>query len=506
MNTEILNAYLKLQNGSDVRGIAISSENGPANLHKKEARTICAAFAAFLSRKTGRAVKDLRIGIGHDSRLSAGELLDGAAEGFALAGAETFDCGLVSTPSMFLSTVLPESDFDGAVMITASHMPLDRNGLKFFSRASGLEHDDITQILKAAAENVLTDSPDKKPEKFDLLSLYCEHMKNIIRQEVKAEDYEHPLKGIHIVVDAGNGAAGFFADRILKPLGADTEGSVFLDPDGSFPNHIPNPENPEAMAAVKKATLDAGADLGVIFDCDGDRGAVVLDDGEEANRNTLIALLSSILEEKFPGSTIVTDSVTSDELTDFLENELGLKHLRFKRGYKNVIDKGIELNQKGIDCELAIETSGHGALKENYFSDDGAYLAVKIICQMARMKKEGKGLQDLIDRLGQPKDAREIRLRISGENFREYGEKVLEDFKEFAGGDDRFHIVEPNYEGVRISFDDEEVKGWVLLRMSLHEPKMPMNLEAKAEGGTAVILRRLKPFFASYDRLTGFEV
>ena len=247
-------------------------------------------------------------------------------------------------------------------------------------------------------------------ETFDMRAVYCEHMKDVIRREVNAEDYEHPLSGLHIVEDAGNGAAGFYATEILEPLGADISGSVFLDPDGTFPNHVPNPENPTAMEAARSATLAAGADLGVIFDCDGDRGAVVFSDGTEVNRNTLIALLSVIVAEQAPGSVIVTDSVTSDELSVFLTEELGLKHLRFKRGYKNVIDKGIELNNAGEVCELAIETSGHGAFRENRFSDDGAYIATKIICRMAKLRQEGKTIGSLIEKLGQPAEAAEMRL------------------------------------------------------------------------------------------------
>ncbi|MCI1723130.1 MAG: phosphomannomutase/phosphoglucomutase [Lachnospiraceae bacterium] len=494
--------YLKLQNGSDVRGIALTSENGEANLTAVEARTIAAAFTGWLSAKTGKPCADLRIGIGHDSRLTADSLSQAACEGACSKGAQVFLCGLVSTPSMFLSTVLKESSFDGSVMITASHMPSDRNGLKFFTKDGGLEKNEITEILKDAASSELAASLPAEGKPFDLLTAYCSHLKEIMKKEVGAADYEHPLKGLKIVEDAGNGAAGFFAPRILEALGADTEGSVFLDPDGKFPNHIPNPENPAAMEAIRKATVEAKADLGVIFDCDGDRAAVVLGNGEEANRNTLIALISAIIAEQHPKSTVVTDSVTSDELTEFLNGKLGLKHLRFKRGYKNVIDKGIELNAAGEDCELAIETSGHGALKENYFSDDGAYLCVKIICRMARLKAEGKKISDLIADLGQPAEAREIRFTIAGEGFRDYGLQVLKDFEAFAAADERFHIVTPNYEGVRVSFDDPEVKGWVLLRMSLHEPKMPMNLESKEKGGLDVILGRIRPFFEKYDRLS----
>ena len=504
-NESVLNTYLKLQNGSDVRGIAITSENGPANLHEEEARAIARAFVSYLVKKTGKEAADLKVGVGHDSRLSADVLTKGAAQGITAAGAKGFNCGLVSTPSMFNSTILPGSDFDGAVMITASHMPYDRNGLKFFTKEGGLEHEDVTEILKEAADYADMSEREDGSQAFALLTLYADHMKDIIKKEVQAEDYDHPLKGLHIVVDAGNGAGGFFAPRILEDLGADTTGSVFLDPDGHFPNHIPNPEDKDAMEAIRKATLDSKADLGVIFDCDGDRGAVVLDDGEEANRNTLIALLAAILCRQYPGSTVVTDSVTSDELAEFLEGSLGMKHLRYMRGYKNVINKGIELNAAGEECDLAIETSGHGAMKENYFSDDGAYIAVKIICEMARMRKEGRKIQELIADLKQPAEAKEIRFKISGEDFKAYGQQVLNDFRALAESDSRFHIVEPNFEGIRVAFDDEEVKGWVLLRMSLHEPKMPMNLESREAGGTDIILDRIRPFFVKYDRLTGLN-
>ena len=126
---------------------------------------------------------------------------------------------------------------------------------------------------------------------------------------------------------------------MLEPLGADVAGSQFLDPDGNFPNHSPNPEDAAAMASAVKATLAAKADLGVIFDTDVDRSAVIDADGAELNRNKLIALLSAIVLDEHPGTTIVTDSVTSDGLAAFIEAKGG-KHVRYMRGYKNVIDKG----------------------------------------------------------------------------------------------------------------------------------------------------------------------
>ena len=110
------------------------------------------------------------------------------------------------------------------------------------------------------------------------------------------------------------------------------------------------------------------------------------------NTGYSIAMIAAILAPQYPGGTVVTDSVTSDRLTDFLEKELRLKHMRYMRGYKNVINKCKELNAAGVCCPLAMETSGHGALKENYYLDDGAYLAVKLVCALANAKHSGKNI------------------------------------------------------------------------------------------------------------------
>ena len=501
-----------LQNGNDVRGAAIASANEKLSLTPDIAGFIAAGFILFLSEKLGKTPSQLRIGIGRDSRLTGNDLLSGTSVG--LGEATVYDCGMISTPAMFQSTVLKESDFDASVMITASHLPFNRNGMKFFTKDGGLEHDELTAVLQKAADianQFGTATEDGlvraaapythigKRESFDLLSLYADNLCRIIKEKVKSADKEHPLKGLHIVVDAGNGAAGFFADRILQKLGADTSGSVFLEPDGTFPNHIPNPENAAAMDAVKSAVLQSKADLGVIFDCDGDRGAVVFSDGTEVNRNTLIALLAAIAKDDAPHSVIVTDSVTSDELTEFLENSLEMKHLRFKRGYKNVIDKAIALNQSGIDCPLAIETSGHGAFRENYFSDDGAYLSVMIICRLAMMRAQGKELSSLIADLKQPAEALEKRYSIKDTpDFKAYSRNVLNSFQIFAEKEPMFHIVTPNYEGIRVSFDDDGAKGWMLVRASLHDPVIPVNIESCVKGGSKRILERVQPFFDSF--------
>ncbi len=497
-------SYLKLQNGSDIRGVALEGVEGEeVNLTTEAARNIAVAFADFLADRQGLSYENMRIGIGHDSRLSADDLKRGVINGIKDRGCRAYDCGLTSTPSMFMSTVLEGFEYDGAVMITASHLPFNRNGLKLFTREGGLESKDIKEVLEKAA--VISSMSHKvefaEAETADLVGAYSRHMQNIIKEEVQAEDYEHPLKGLHIVVDASNGVGGYFT-KVLEGLGASTEGSICLDPDGTFPNHVPNPENKQAMEAVRKATLDAGADLGIIFDTDGDRAAVVFSDGEEINQNAIIALMAAILSEKYPHTTVVTDSVTSNHLTDFLEKDLQMKHHRFKRGYKNVINEAIRLNKEGEETHLAIETSGHGAVKENYFLDDGAYMSVKIICKLAKCRQEGKQIQDLIAGLKKPVESEECRLKILTDDFKAYGAKVLEDFMAFAESQETFQVVANNYEGVRINFDDEEVQGWMLMRMSLHDPIIPMNFETEKTGGVEILLNRIRPFLSAYSKLS----
>ena len=498
---------LKLQNGSDIRGVAIEGVEGEdVTLTANSAAKIGKAFVEWFCKKTGKKAEELKIGLGRDSRITGPSLLNAMSCGILSAGANVVRCELATTPAMFMSIVFEQTKFDASAMITASHLPFNRNGIKLFNADGGLEHEDITEILEIAAEisdNEADNILDKQLEKsndaprFDLLTVYAEHLKNAILKGCNAGDT--PLKGLHIVVDSGNGASGFFVDKILKPLGANAEGSQFLEPDGMFPNHIPNPENKEAMKAIQEAVLENKADLGLIFDTDVDRMSAVFADGSEINRDSIIALISAILAPEYPGSTIITDSVTSDRLTYFLQDVLGLKHLCYMRGYKNVINKQKELNAKGEVSPLAMETSGHGALKDNYFLDDGAFLAVKLIIALANANREGKKLESLIEKLPPLVEEGEYRFKIQTEDFKAYGKDVLAQFK--ARAEAKGYEMPQSYEGVRLSFKGEDVQGWILLRLSLHDPVMPMNIEGGRKGDLAKLVAIAKELTDGFDKL-----
>ena len=489
--------YKKLQNGSDIRGVALEGIEGQhVNLTEQACKDIGRGFAVWLSKKTGNK-ENLRVAVGRDSRLSGPQLCAWICDAMVQQGLQVTDFGMASTPAMFMATVTEGYQYDGTVMITASHLPFNRNGFKFFTAGGGLESADIKEILTYAGGSDTTGFAPGSLSGSQFMDTYAGILADKIRS---ATGEQKPLDGFRVVVDAGNGAGGFYADKVLKPLGANTDGSRFLEPDGSFPNHIPNPEDKEAMVSITEAVKETHADLGIIFDTDVDRAGAVLADGSELNRNRIIAMLSAILLREHPGTTIVTDSITSTGLAKFIAEKGGVHH-RFKRGYKNVINESIRLNNNGQDSQLAIETSGHGALKENYFLDDGAYLVTKLLIELARCRKEGYTLASLIAELEEPAESIEFRMNILEEDFKSYGQKVIEELNTYATQKEGWSLAPDNYEGVRVNLDENHGNGWFLLRLSLHDPLLPLNIESNSVGGAKKIAQELVGFLSGYSML-----
>ena len=506
--------YKALQNGSDIRGVAMEVPGGkPVDLTDEAIADLGRGFVRWLSERCGKAPESLGIAVGRDSRITGPHIQEVLCEALGKAGASVLDCGMATTPAMFMATVNDEVAPEGSVMITASHLPSERNGLKFFTRDGGLDKADISKIIEYAEESSAEAKAVPSVYEFYLMDFYAIHLKRIIckglgeepaiDKKTGREVFGQPLKGLKIVVDAGNGAGGFYVSDVLEPLGADCSGSQFLEPDGSFPNHIPNPENKEAMESICAAVKAAKADLGIIFDTDVDRSAAVDEHGREIGRNRIVALAAVLASEGHPGTTIVTDSITSTQLGRFLTEDLRLKHLRFKRGYKNVINKGLELNAAGTDCQLAIETSGHAAMKENWFLDDGAYLATRIVIKAAQLKERGLGISSLLEKLEDPLEAKEIRFKIGAEDFASYAQGVLDRIEAAvkAGELPGASLELPNYEGVRINFDKEHGCGWLLIRKSLHDPVMPMNVESDIPGGVDMIVRQFELILKEFPLL-----
>ena len=474
------------KSGTDIRGFGCVQVHDPLYLSNEAVQRMTKGFVDWLRNKTNQ--QTLTIAVGHDSRISSPRIDAAVTAALLEAGVCVKSCGMASTPAMFMTTVMLPCD--GAVQITASHHPMDKNGLKFFTPEGGLGGADIAQILALAEANGF-ESP-KTPgsvETVDFMTRYAALLRQQIIDGIGRGD--KPLTGYRIAVDAGNGVGGFYACDVLAPLGADVSGSQFLEPDGTFPNHPANPEDKTAMCMASEATVRSGADLGIVFDTDVDRAGCVDAAGVEINRNRLVALAAVIALEDCPGGTIVTDSVTSDGLHAFIEAHGG-KHLRFKRGYKNVIDKMIELNAAGEACPLAMETSGHAAFRQNYNLDDGAYLMTQIVIRMARIGRDK--LSAMLDSLSVPLEEQEVRFRILESDFHAAGERFIRDWTAYASAIADYTAAPDNYEGIRFSTGKDAGDGWILARLSVHDPVIVINAESNSAGGVRKMMETLYVF------------
>ena len=481
--------YCKLKSGTDIRGKAMGDS---AVLTVDAVRDFARAFTLWLTKRTGK--ERCKIAIGRDSRLTGGMFADAVISALRPAGQDIIDCGLFSTPAAYTVTQLPSVMADGSIMITASHHPKEINGLKFFTADGGVNSAELDEIISLAeAGESIGGEAHSTVVRRECLRLYSNMLADVIR---KGTGLYLPLKNMKIAVDAGHGAGGFFATNVLAPLGADVSCSQFLTPDGNFPAHSPNPENKEAMDSLRTRVLSTGADLGVIFDADVDRCAIVAHDGTEINRCSLIALASAVVLSETPGATIVTDSVTTEGLRAFIESKGGVQ-LRFKRGYRNVIDEAKRLNDMGIDAPLAIESSGHAAFREHYFLDDGAYFITKILVVMSALRRKKQNLTDLIADLHKPLEEADIRLKFTDDGWRGTAEKIVSRLT--ALSERLLTVSNDNYEGVRAYLNNAD--GYFIVRTSVHDPVLPIYIEADKRGGTLKIAKFLYSFLSGFRGL-----
>jgi phosphomannomutase len=336
--------------------------------------------------------------------------------------------------------------------------------------------------------------------------------------ETERSDIPLPLAGLRIVLNSGHGSGGFFY-HVLHDLGADLSQSQHLNqPDATFPSGIPNPESDRMVKETTQLCEEIDADIGIMLDTDADRCGFIVPTASSTfpfsthqyqplNRNRLIALLGRIFSERSPGCAIVTDSVTSEGLAKFLSN-LGVKHVRYLKGYANVIEKAMELSQSGqANAEVAIETSGHCAMKENGYLDDGTYTAVKVIACLAQVaardrcnrnnidrsrnhEKSSDGsssnppsnLLDLISALEELEEVRELRLSVTDGSLATT-ESIFQELchqvdNACHNGKNGWELDVDNLEGIRVRTPGSH-GGFFMIRKSLHDPLLSLQVEGR---------------------------
>jgi phosphomannomutase len=422
----------------DVRGIY------PAELDELGAHAIGRAYV--------EQFEPARIAVGRDMRLSSPTMQDAFIRGAAEAGADVVDVGMIGTEMLYYA--VGELGLDGGATVTASHNPKDYTGAKIVRRGalpvgadSGLLEIRDRALSFRGGERGQTPDAAGKVEARDVYGGFVEKVLSFI--DLAAVE---PLR---VVIDGANGMAGPMLEPILARLPLDAV-RCFFEPDGSFPDHEPNPLLPENREFIVAKVKEEGADLGIAFDGDADRCFFVDDTGEFVPGDFVTALLAESMLEKEPGSTIIYDVRASWAVRDVIER-LGGTAVMSRVGHAF-----IKLRIREVDAVFAGEVSGHYYFRDYYQADSGTIPALLVLELVSR---RGQRLSEILRPLRE-------RYFLTGEINTPVADVALtlQRLKEhFAGQGDVSHL-----DGISITADD-----WHLnVRPSNTEPLLRLNLEA----------------------------
>jgi len=413
------------------------------------------AFATYVFNKTSK--KNLRISIGYDARLSSIPIVEKLALGMKEGGAEVLILGLVTTPICYFSTF--QLDLDGAIMVTGSHNPPEYNGFKVSLGKTTIFGEEI-QTLQAVlkAENFISASSASlgSIKNYDIIPEYLARYKKEFGQ----------IKPIKVVLDCGNGAGGSIVRKLFNTVGLQPE-ILFEQPDGSFPNHHPDPTVEENLKDLQKKVLETGAVCGIGFDGDADRIGVVDHTGEMLYGDELMTIFArAILHEK-KGAKIVGDVKCSDRMyLDIAKN--GGEPIMWKTGHSLIKEK-----IKTEKAPFGGEMSGHIFFADrNHGYDDAPYAGLRL-CEI--IAKSGKTIPQLLAGLPPAFNTPEIRIDTTEDKKFLIVEKVKEKFVNSQDQNIKVNLID----GIRISFTD----GWALARASNTQPVLVVRFESTTEAG-----------------------
>jgi phosphomannomutase len=425
----------------DIRGVY------PDALNEDVAQDIGRAYVYHLGLGGSRVV------VGRDMRLSGEALRDAFIQGVTEAGADVLDLGLVSTDALYFAVGHLEEH--GGAMITASHNPKDHNGLKLCrEQAIALSGDEgIKQIRDLIVEGKLPGPAEYagSVEEGDVADEYAKHCRRFINT-----DGLRPLK---IVVDAGNGMAGKMLPPIFEGLPFEYV-PMYFELDGSFPNHPPNPIEPENMEELQKRVVEEGADFGAAFDGDADRVFLVDEKGRTIGGDILATLVAKNVLEKEPGAAIVYSAVCSKALPELVRREGG-RPIRTKAGHSI-----IKPQMRSNDAAFGGEHSGHFYFRDNYFADSGIIAMLTAAELVAR--QEGP-LSELISPIDPYVRSGEINSEVEDQ------ETALKKVEESYGGREGAEV--DHLDGLTVDLGE----WWFNLRPSNTEPLLRLNVEASDE-------------------------
>ena len=418
---------------------------------------------AGIAFKVGEAVgtilveKGLRgIVVGYDGRLSSPDMADGLCEGLASTGIEVINIGQVPTPVVYFAANTGE--FTSGISVTGSHNPPDYNGLKIVIDGHTLSGDAIMDIFTRIIDKkiIRADKPGAIRQQ-DIIPAYIARI---------AEDIhiEQPLK---VVVDCGNGVPGSVAPLVLRAIGAEVE-ELYCEVDGNFPNHHPDPSDPENLLDLIDLVKHNGADIGLAFDGDGDRLGVVTASGEVIFADLLLMLFAEDVLSRNPGAAIIYDVKCTGALQSHILRNGG-SPLMWKTGHSL-----IKAKMKETHAELAGEMSGHFFFSERWFGfDDGIYAAARLLEILAAAPE---GIQAKFDELPKLVSTPELKAEVAEGEQHAFIARFVEQAR-FEGA--RISLID----GVRADWPD----GWGLVRASNTTPVLVLRFEANDEAALSRI-------------------
>jgi phosphomannomutase len=393
-----------------------------------------------------------RIAVGRDMRLSSPAVQEALMRGAAAAGAEVLDLGLVGTEMLYFA--VGSLGLEGGLMVTASHNPKQYTGMKLVRRGAlpvGSESGLLDVRDRAlASNNLLQAGSGGSIEEHDIWPAYVDRVLSFVEPGA--------IRPLRVVIDAANGMAGAMLPPVLERLPVGTV-RCYFEPDGSFPNHEPNPLLPENREFVVRRTLEEQADLGVAFDGDADRCFFVDDTGEFVPGDFVTALFAESVLEKEPGAKVIYDVRASRAVPDGIERDGGVPLV------ERVGHAFIKARMRKEDAAFAGEVSGHYYFRDFTQADSGV---VPFLLMLELISRKGRPLSEILAPL-------RSRYFITGELNTPVPDVALklQELKERYAGEGRVSHLD----GISVDFDDWHFN----VRPSNTEPLLRLNLEATTE-------------------------
>ncbi|MZH46373.1 MAG: phosphomannomutase/phosphoglucomutase [Nitrospinae bacterium] len=453
MNPQIFREY-------DIRGIV------GKDLTPETVQQIGQAIGTYIKRQGGKSLV-----VGRDVRSSSVEFRDILAQALNSTGCDVVDIGMVPTPVSYFA--LHHLEVDGGVMITGSHNPPEFNGFKISLGQHSLYGKKI-QELRGLIEADDFETGTGKTDQTNVLEPYMDNICSIINVPRK----------VKVVVDGGNGCFGITGPQLLKKLGLDPI-EIFCEPDGTFPNHHPDPTVEENLAGLIEKVRSENAELGIGFDGDADRIGVVDEKGNILWGDQLLTIFARDILSRNPGATIVGEVKCSQNLYQDIEKHGGVPVMA-PAGHSLIKKKMKETN-----ALLAGEMSGHVCFSDNYFGFDDAIFAAGRILQIIAQSsmKVSEMLADLPETAYTP----EIRIDCPDDKKFEIVRELTESFRR------QYEVVD--IDGVRINFGD----GWALIRASNTQPVLVLRFEAKTRDRLDELVGIIKEQMDKYKPLVQFN-